>query len=49
MEKIFGLPATELAIGMAVSIAFIFVLIAFGATRRFILVKMGGRNTTKNK
>ena len=49
MEKIFGLPATELAIGMAVSIAFIFVLIAFGATRRFILVKMGGRNIPRRK
>ena len=49
MEKIFGLPATELAIGMAVAIAIIFVVIGFGASRRFILVKMGGRNIPRRK
>ena len=49
MEKIFGLPSTELAIGMAVAVAFIFVLISLGAARRFILVKMGGRNIPRRK
>ena len=42
MGKVFGLPATELAIGMTVLLVVIFSIIAIGAARRFILVKMGG-------
>ena len=40
MAKVFGLPATELAVGMTAILAVIFLIIVIGATRRFILVKM---------
>ncbi|PZC42098.1 MAG: ABC-type antimicrobial peptide transport system [Chloroflexi bacterium] len=49
MEKVFGLPATELALGMTALLAFIFLLIGIGASRRFILVKMGSRNIPRRK
>ena len=49
MEKVFGLPATELAISMAIILAAIFILLLIGATRRFILVKMGTRNIPRRK
>ena len=49
MEKVFGLPATELALGMTALLAFIFLLIGAGASRRFILVKMGSRNIPRRK
>ena len=49
MEKVFGLPATELAISMAIILAAIFILLVIGATRRFILVKMGTRNIPRRK
>ena len=49
MEKVFGLPATGLAITMAVLLLFIFFVIALSATRRFILVKMGTRNIPRRK
>ena len=49
MAKVFGLPATELAVGMTAILAVIFLIIVIGATRRFILVKMGTRNITRRK
>ena len=49
MDKIFGLPAKELAIGMAIILAVIFLLIVIGAIRRFILFKMGARNIPRRK
>ena len=49
MEKVFGLPATGLAITMAVLLLLIFIVIAVSATRRFILVKMGTRNIPRRK
>ena len=49
MEKIFGLPATELAFGMAIVLICILVLVAIGANRRFILFKMGGRSIPRRK
>ena len=49
MEKVFGLPATELAISMAIILAAIFIILVIGATRRFILVKMGTRNIPRRK
>ena len=49
MQKVFGLPATELAIGMTVILALIFLVISVGASRRFILVKMGTRNIPRRK
>ena len=49
MEKIFGIPATGLAIGMTIALALIFLIIGFGAARRFILFKMGGRNIPRRK
>ena len=49
MEKVFGLPTTELALGMTVFMGVIFLIIGIGAARRFILVKMGSRNIPRRK
>ena len=49
MQKVFGLPATELAISMAIILAAIFLLLIIGAMRRFILFKMGTRNIPRRK
>ena len=49
MEKVFGLPATGLAITMAALLLFIFLVIGIAAARRFILVKMGTRNIPRRK
>tara|TARA_B100000809_G_scaffold2985_1_gene3335 strand:- start:3738 stop:7178 length:3441 start_codon:yes stop_codon:yes gene_type:complete len=49
MEKVFGLPATELALVMTALMVVIFLIIGIGATRRFILVKMGSRNIPRRK
>ena len=49
MEKVFGLPTTELAIVMASLLVVIFFIIVIGAIRRFILVKMGTRNIPRRK
>jgi putative ABC transport system permease protein len=49
MEKIFGLPATELALGMTLFLVVMFLILGIGATRRFILVKMGSRNIPRRK
>ncbi len=49
MGKVFGLPATELAMGMTALLVVIFSIIAIGAVRRFILVKMGTRNIPRRK
>ena len=49
MQKVFGVPATELAIGMTIILALIFLVISIGASRRFILVKMGTRNIPRRK
>ena len=49
MQKVFGLPATELAIGMTIILVLILLVISIGAGRRFILVKMGTRNITRRK
>ncbi|MCH2313933.1 MAG: ABC transporter permease [SAR202 cluster bacterium] len=49
MEKVFGLPATELALVMTALMGVIFLIIGIGAARRFILVKMGSRNIPRRK
>ena len=49
MAKVFGLPATELAIGMTILLVLIFLIITIGVARRFILVKMGTRNIPRRK
>ena len=49
MQKVFGLPATELAIGMTGLLIIIFLIISIGSARRFILVKMGARNIPRRK
>jgi len=49
MEKIFGIPANNLAIVMAILLIVIFVVVIFGAVRRFILFKMGTRNIPRRK
>ena len=49
MEKVFGLPATELALVMTALMVVIFSIIGIGAARRFILVKMGSRNIPRRK
>ena len=49
MEKIFGIPANNLAIVMAILLIVIFVVVIFGALRRFILFKMGTRNIPRRK
>ena len=49
MEKIFGIPANNLAIVMAILLIVIFVVVIFGAVRRFILFKLGTRNIPRRK
>ncbi len=49
MEKVFGLPASELAISMISLVVIVSIIILVGATRRFILVKMGTRNIPRRK
>ena len=49
MEKVFGLPATGLATVMGVLLILIFLVLVVAASRRFILVKMGGRNIPRRK
>ena len=49
MEKVFGLPAIELSISMISLVVIISLVILIGATRRFILVKMGTRNIPRRK
>ncbi len=49
MQKVFGLPASELAIVMTSLMVIIFLIILVGAIRRFILVKMGTRNIPRRK
>ena len=49
MEKIFGIPANNLAIVMAILLIVIFVVVIFGDLRRFILFKMGTRNIPRRK
>ena len=40
MDKIFGIPANNLATVMAVLLIVIFLVVSFGSIRRFILFKM---------
>ena len=49
MDKIFGIPANNLAIIMAILLIAIFIVVSFGAIRRFILFKMGTRNIPRRK
>jgi putative ABC transport system permease protein len=49
MNKIFGIPATNLAIVMAILLIVVFVLVIFGSIRRSILFKMGTRNIPRRK
>jgi hypothetical protein len=49
MDKIFGIPANNLAIIMAILLIVIFIVVSFGAIRRFILFKMGTRNIPRRK
>ena len=49
MEKVFGLPATGLATVMGALLLVIFLVLVIAAARRFILVKMGGRNIPRRK
>tara|TARA_B100001996_G_scaffold191737_1_gene146745 strand:- start:22976 stop:26413 length:3438 start_codon:yes stop_codon:yes gene_type:complete len=49
MDKIFGIPANNLAIVMAALLIVIFALVSFGSIRRFILFKMGTRNIPRRK
>ena len=49
MDKIFGIPANNLAIIMAILLLVIFIVVSFGAIRRFILFKMGTRNIPRRK
>ena len=49
MNKIFGIPATNLAIVMVILLIIIFALVIFGSLRRFILFKMGTRNIPRRK
>jgi len=49
MEKIFGIPANNLAIVMAILLIVIFVVVIFGAVRRKILFNMGFRNIPRRK
>ncbi|MBM31474.1 MAG: hypothetical protein CL764_01305 [Chloroflexi bacterium] len=48
-EKVFGLPASILANSMLAILIIVFLIILFGAFRRFILVKMGTRNIPRRK
>ena len=49
MNKIFGIPANNLAIVMAILLIVVFGLVIFGSIRRFILFKMGTRNIPRRK
>lgn len=49
MDKIFGIPANNLAIVMAVLLILVLVIVTFGSIRRFILFKMGTRNIPRRK
>ena len=49
MDKIFGIPANNLALVMAILLIVIFTLVSFGSVRRFILFKMGTRNIPRRK
>ena len=49
MDKIFGIPANNLALVMAILLIVIFTLVSFGSIRRFILFKMGTRNIPRRK
>lgn len=49
MDKIFGIPANNLALVMAILLIVIFTLVTFGSVRRFILFKMGTRNIPRRK
>ena len=49
MNKIFGIPANNLAIVMAVLLVIVLLLVTFGSIRRFILFKMGTRNIPRRK
>ena len=49
MDKIFGIPANNLATVMAVLLIVIFLVVSFGSIRRFILFKMGTRNIPRRK
>ena len=49
MQKVFGVPASELAIVMTSLMVIVFLIILIGAIRRFILVKMGIRNIPRRK
>ena len=49
MNKIFGIPANNLAIVMAILLIVVLVLVIFGSIRRFILFKMGTRNIPRRK
>ena len=49
MNKIFGIPANNLAIVMAILLIVVLGLVIFGSIRRFILFKMGTRNIPRRK
>ena len=49
MNKIFGIPANNLAIVMAVLLVIVLLLVTLGSIRRFILFKMGTRNIPRRK
>ena len=49
MDKIFGIPANNLATVMAVLLVVIFLLVFFGSIRRKVLFKMGTRNIPRRK
>ena len=49
MDKIFGIPANNLAIIMAILLIVVFLVVIFGTIRRFILFKMGTRNIPRRK
>ena len=49
MDKIFGVPATNLSLVMSALLLIIILIVSIGAIRRFILVKMGTRNIPRRK
>ena len=49
MDKIFGIPANNLATVMAVLLIVIFLVVSFGSIRRKVLFKMGTRNIPRRK
>ena len=49
MDKIFGIPANNLATVMAVLLVVIFLVVFFGSIRRKVLFKMGTRNIPRRK